>query len=186
MKFVLINHSSTWQHTSDCRLGPLLWGWCWVTISLTQGVSEGLKTLKAVGVVAYAFVQRTWEAGISISAPSQGYLTRWSFKKKKKWIQMLPPGGTQSKEAASRCLLLFKLMCISGLPAFSYALLVSVESRRGHCVIWNWNYRCLLSAVRALEAKSGPLQEQPILLTIEPPLQPQFLTSLQIRKQRVD
>lgn len=50
--------------------------------------------------------------------------------------------------------------------------------RRWHWIPWNWHYRCLQATIQMLKTKprsSGPLQEQPVPLTIETSLPPRLL-----------
>lgn len=44
----------------------------------------------------------------------------------------------------------------------------SMEARRQDMIPWNWSFRC-----GCWKLNRGPLQKQPVLLTSEPPLQPQ-------------
>lgn len=46
------------------------------------------------------------------------------------------------------------------------------EARRGHWLLWDWSYRCLFGPYGCWELNLGPLEEQPVVLTAEPPLQP--------------
>lgn len=45
-----------------------------------------------------------------------------------------------------------------------------MEAGRGQCIIWDSGYRWLYTLI--LEAKPNPLQEQQVLLTAEPSVQP--------------
>lgn len=51
--------------------------------------------------------------------------------------------------------------------------LVPVKPRRGHWILWHWNYRWCVSPLWYWVPKLGPLQEQKVFLTMEMSLQSQ-------------
>ena len=50
--------------------------------------------------------------------------------------------------------------------------LLPVKVRKGQWIPWGWIYRWLWAAMWMLGIKPSPLEEQPVLLTAEPSLQP--------------
>lgn len=74
--------------------------------------------------------------------------------------------------------------CINRLPVYLFVFLstmcalVPLEVRRGHQFPWNRCCRHLWATVWVLRWNAGPLQEEPVLLTADPSLQPWQLAFL--------
>jgi hypothetical protein len=56
-----------------------------------------------------------------------------------------------------------------------FVCLAPIEVRRRHGISWNCSCGWLLAAMWVLKLNLHPFQEQPVLLTAEPSLQPLFL-----------
>jgi hypothetical protein len=52
------------------------------------------------------------------------------------------------------------------------ACLVSEEARSRHWIPWNWSHKQLGAVYGCWKLNSGPLEEQPVVLTTVPSLQP--------------
>ena len=60
---------------------------------------------------------------------------------------------------------------------FAHMIMVLREARRGYQINWGWSYRQLSHQCRCWERNPVPLEDQPVLLTTEPSLQPLILIS---------
>lgn len=76
------------------------------------------------------------------------------------------------------CFWVFLFFCFFGVFCLHVCVCVCrmyLMPRKGSCNPWNWSYRQSWAACSFWESNPAPLEEQPMLLSMEPSLQPVWL-----------